>query len=771
VAALAILSSRTAAADTLTLAWDPNPEPEVLGYVVRVGTEPGVYSKKVDVGKTTTWTFADAVAGQRYCFVVAAYAAEVGEGPNSAEVCGMSNTPPVFTNPGAQTSNVGQSVSLQLRATDPEGMPITYGASSLPPGLSIAASTGLISGVTTTAGTYTVQATASDGVLVASVSFTWTVGAALPGAARLVSPTGAIATVTPTYVWESVPTATHYRLYVEDMSPIDPRINAVFTSSEAGCAAGGTCRVTPGTALAPGEATWSIRASNAGGEGPWSEALAFMVPSGTPPTVTILSPTTSPEFSTTAATLTVGGSAADDVGVTSVTWSNSRGGSGTASGTTSWTVAGIQLLAGSNVITVTARDGAGNTGTDVLTATLTDGEAPVVTITSPTSGSSYATSSSAISLGGTAADAFGVRQVTWTSDRGPSGVAAGTSTWSIASVPLQSGANTITVKAVDAAGHAGTDAIVVTVTDGGAPAVTIQSPTTSSTYSTASTTVSLAGVASDDIGVTQVTWSNSRGGSGIAGGTTSWSTGPIALQPGDNTLTVTARDAAGNSASDVLLVRLPDAEPPVVAIAAPTAADAFSTTSTSMRLAGTARDNSTISQVYWANNRGGTGVASGTTSWTTSSIPLQVGSNLLTVTARDAAGNTSSDLLSVTRADYQAPAVTIMWPTTSALYSTSLAYVPMVGTASSAAGITQVKWTSSTGASGSATLATSPYWYIQYIPLQLGTNTITVTARDGAGNSASDVITITRLSGTTTTTTYSSSTTNTGSTSSGPNVP
>ena len=57
--------------------------------------------------------------------------------------------------------------------------------------------------------------------------------------------------------------------------------------------------------------------------------------------------------------------------MTQVSWGNDRGGSGTATGTTSWTVSGIVLLSGQNVLTVTARDAAGNTSTDTLTVTYT----------------------------------------------------------------------------------------------------------------------------------------------------------------------------------------------------------------------------------------------------------------------------------------------------------------------------------------------------------------------------------------------------------------
>jgi hypothetical protein len=650
--AVALCSTRAAGADTLNLAWDPNPEPNVSGYVVRVGTTPGAYTRTFDVGLATTWSFTGAIAGQRYCFVVAAYAPEVGEGPNSAEVCGSSNAPPVFTNPGSISGNVGQAATLQLVASDPDGMPVTYTAAPLPPGMTLAPSTGFISGTPTTAGSYAVRATASDGILMAEVTFTWTVAIAVPAAARLVSPSGAIATATPTYVWESVPTATHYRLWVEDTTAIDPRIQIVYSSAEAGCSGGGTCRVTPATALAPGDATWSIRASNAGGEGPFSSALAFMVPSGTPPTVTVQTPTTSPTYSTTAATLALAGSASDDRGVAQVSWSNARGGSGTATGTTSWSVSGIALATGSNVITVTARDADGNIGTDAITVTRTDAEAPVVTITSPTTAANLATTQSTIALGGTGVDAFGVSQVTWTSDRGPSGTATGTSSWTIASIPLVAGANTITVTAVDAAGNSGTDSIVVTATDAGAPTVVIQTPTTAATFTANGTSVSLGGGAADDFGVTQVTWSNNRGGNGVASGTTSWTTAPIALQTGDNTITVTSRDAAGNSGSDVLVVRRADGADttaPAVTIAAPTTSSLYFTAKTALPLGGTASDAVGVTEVRWVNSLGGSGTAVGTTSWTVLSVPLLVGNNMITVSARDAAGNTASDVITIWR--------------------------------------------------------------------------------------------------------------------------
>ena len=85
------------------------------------------------------------------------------------------------------------------------------------------------------------------------------------------------------------------------------------------------------------------------------------------PSVQITSPSLNPTYATNQSTINIGGTASDANGITQVIWSNDRGGSGTASGTTSWSVTGISLQPGANVINVTAYDAAGNTGTDTLT--------------------------------------------------------------------------------------------------------------------------------------------------------------------------------------------------------------------------------------------------------------------------------------------------------------------------------------------------------------------------------------------------------------------
>jgi hypothetical protein len=178
--ALAFPSS--ASADTITVGWDPHPDATVVGYMLYV-EGPSGYSRTFDVGLSVVFPFAEAVAGQQYCFAVASYAAGPRVGPPSSPVCGYSDMAPVFAGVSDRSTEVGQAVSLQLNADDPEESPLTYTATGLPPGLTLQSSTGFISGTPTIVGTYNVTATARDESLSSVQTFTWSIVA--PGGAAL----------------------------------------------------------------------------------------------------------------------------------------------------------------------------------------------------------------------------------------------------------------------------------------------------------------------------------------------------------------------------------------------------------------------------------------------------------------------------------------------------------------------------------------------------------------------------------------------------------
>jgi hypothetical protein len=304
-----------------------------------------------------------------------------------------------------------------------------------------------------------------------------------------------------------------------------------------------------------------VRAFNADGESGNSNLVSWQYtpPDTIAPTVSVTGPAETLE-----STITLSGTAGDNEAVVSVTWSNDRGGSGTASGTTAWTAAGIALAEGVNTITFTAKDAAGNTGTDSIqiTRNIPDMLSPTITVSGPSE-----TTDTVITVSGTANDNDAVTAATWSNDRGGSGTASGTTSWTAANIGLQEGINTLTFTAKDVSGNTGTTELVITriVPDTQAPSVTVSGPS-----ETTKATVTLTGTASDNKSVSKVTWSNDRGGGGTASGTTSWNAANISLQEGVNTITVTATDPSGNKGTAKIQINRP-----VVDTTAPAAPGGF----------------------------------------------------------------------------------------------------------------------------------------------------------------------------------------------------
>ncbi|HEY3840411.1 MAG TPA: matrixin family metalloprotease [Bryobacteraceae bacterium] len=182
------------------------------------------------------------------------------------------------------------------------------------------------------------------------------------------------------------------------------------------------------------------------------------------------------------------------------------------------------------------------------------------------------TSLSSIALSGTASGGTGTIQVSWSTNQGASGAAQGSSNWTIGAIPLSVGANVITVTAVDAIQTRATQSLTVTQqppsppsdpvptptpspapsnpspgSDTTAPSITVLSPAMV-TSSTSASSIVVSGTASDNAGVAQITWASSTGASGMATGTSNWTTPAIPLYLGTTTITIYASDASGNKA-------------------------------------------------------------------------------------------------------------------------------------------------------------------------------------------------------------------------------
>lgn len=144
-------------------------------------------------------------------------------------------------------------------------------------------------------------------------------------------------------------------------------------------AAQGSCQHTPTTT---GQFTYTLTAQKAGQTTATRTVTVTVTVDTTAPTVSI---NTTPA-QTNAATIRLTGQAADNQGVTAVSFATNRGKQGTATGTASWSL-DAPLEVGVNLITVKAVDATGNQGTASVNVTYApttvDTTAPIITLAIP----------------------------------------------------------------------------------------------------------------------------------------------------------------------------------------------------------------------------------------------------------------------------------------------------------------------------------------------------------------------------------------------------
>ena len=145
VFAAILLSGMPARAAEITLAWDPNVEPDLSGYKVYSGTASRNYSGTVDVGNWTSCVMGGLEPGRTYYFAAKAYNAAGSESDYSAEVvysvpaaCSFSLSPGSQSyGPEGGTGSVSLSTASTCSWTAVSGaswLTVTAGASGTGPG-------------------------------------------------------------------------------------------------------------------------------------------------------------------------------------------------------------------------------------------------------------------------------------------------------------------------------------------------------------------------------------------------------------------------------------------------------------------------------------------------------------------------------------------------------------------------------------------------------------------------------------------------------------
>lgn len=428
-------------------------------------------------------------------------------------------------------------------------------------------------------------------------------------------------------------------------------------------------------------------------------ALKLVVQDTVYPVLTVSSPANG--LVTAASSVTVSGTAADNVGISSLTVN----GVSVTVGSNGAFSRSVSLSAGQNTITVIATDTAGNKTT--VTRTVTRATAgPALNITSPSNGSVIRTSS--VTVTGTVSDSVSpVASVT------VNGVAATISNGTFtAAVPLSEGANTLTAVAKNQVNLSTSKSVSVT-RDMTAPVLNVTSPVNGLVTVAASVTVS--GTVSDAVAVSQV----KVNGTAVTVNNGAFST-TVNLSAGVNTITVTATDTAGNSSAVTRTVSRAT-EGPKTAITSPS--DGFLTNQNTITVTGTVSDS--VSPVASVTVNGtAVPVNNGTF---TAAVSLSEGANTITVIAQNQVGLSTTKTVSGTK-DSIAPSIALTAPTAGQIVSN--ASFTVTGTVSDdRSGISGV---TVNGAAASV----SGSMFSRTLTLAEGTNAITAIASDNAGNTA-----------------------------------
>ena len=233
----------------------------------------------------------------------------------------------------------------------------------------------------------------------------------------------------------------------------------------------------------------------------------------------------------------------------------------------------------------------------------------------------------------------------------------------------------VTIKATDEAGNTttktDTDATLggslkLKVKEKVAPAITISSPTAGSYITNNKPTVKWkvtdadSGVNPATIGITIDSGSKVTGDSitktAVTGGYECTYTPTAALADGSHTIKIDASDFDGNAAGQKSVTFKVDTVPPTLSITAP--ADKLITNKTAITVKGTTNDktSSPVTVTVKLNSGAATAVTVENDGSFSKDLTLVVGTNTITVVARDAAGKTTTVTRTVT-VDQTAPVI------------------------------------------------------------------------------------------------------------------
>ena len=335
----------------------------------------------------------------------------------------------------ATTGQVGVAYSYQVSSNATP--PVQYGASGLPSGLVINASSGLITGTPTTPGTVvgTVSVTSGGQTNNAGISITIAAAASTPVITSATSATGTAGTAF-TYSATASNTPTSFNI----------------TGLPAGLTANTTSGVISGTPIAAGTSSISLSANNSGGTGATVTLTLTVGAAAAAPVIT----------SATTASVAVSASLSYTITATNTPTSFAASGLplGVSVDTATGAITGTPTVAGVYTVGLSATNAGGTSST--VNLTLTVGALSSIT--------SSATSTAAVGVAYTYTATASPAATSFNISGLPSGLTANTATGVISGTPAAAAVSSVSLSANNATGTG--PVTVLTLTVGNRPVIT-----------------------------------------------------------------------------------------------------------------------------------------------------------------------------------------------------------------------------------------------------------------------------------------------------------
>ena len=388
-------------------------------------------------------------------------------------------------------------------------------------------------------------------------------------------------------------------------------------------------------------------------------------PTGTPPTISITSPSSGATVSGTVAVTT---SVSSNTTSVQFTVDGNNSGAAVTSAPFSFSLNTTALSNGSHALAAVASNSASQTATSAsVRITVNNSSAPSISITSPASG---ATVSGTVAVSTSVSS--NTTSVQFKVDGANSGAAVTTAPFgfSLNTITLSNGSHSLSAVATNSASQTATSATVtITVNNSSAPSISITSPASGATVSG---TVAVSTSVSSNTTSVQFKVDGANSGAAVTSAPFGFSLNTTTLSNGSHSLSAVATNSASQTAtSATVTVTVNNSSAPSISITSPASG---ATVSGTVAVSTSVSSNTTSVQFKVDGANSGAAVTTAPFGFSLNTTTLSNGSHSLSAVATNSASQTAtSATVSITVNNSSAPSISITSPASGATVSGTVA--------------------------------------------------------------------------------------------------